>query len=75
MAVLTPECKKKPTHTYYRAEFSGSIAPRWETLEKHRHVQGWPENGEWMNEDGAVLHRVCDRVAYEAIWAVPIGAS
>jgi hypothetical protein len=67
-----PKPKKKPTYRYYRAEFTGTMLPRWEALEQYRRRKNWPENGAWVSENGSVLRRVTDREAYEAIWAVPI---
>jgi hypothetical protein len=62
--------RKKPTHRYYRAEFAARVG--LEEMERQRVALGFPDGGEWMNEDGAVLQCIVGGRGYEAIWMVPI---
>lgn len=70
MATAVQKRKKKPTHRYYRAEFSARPDP--EVMERRRVALGFPDGGEWLQADGLIVHRAVGRRAYEAIWAVPI---
>lgn len=74
MVTAVQKRKKKPTHRHYRAEFPGSISPKWDALEQYRRKHDWPENGAWLRDRNECIRieRVLDRLAYEAIWAVPI---